>query len=48
MKSYSYGVHYVGLRIDLSSMKSSFDLQAFTFMCEVNLDGLCTFKHESS
>ena len=31
------------LHVDISSMKSSLDLQAFTLVCEVNLDGLRPF-----
>ena len=33
-------VRHVGLHVDFSSMKSSLGLEAFTFVCEVNLDGL--------
>ena len=31
-------VHHVGVHVDFLSMKSSLDL--YTFVCEVNLDGL--------
>ena len=31
--------------VDVSSMKSSLGLSAFTFVCEVNLDSLCPFDH---
>jgi hypothetical protein len=37
-------IRHVGLHVEFSSMKSSLDLYAFTFMCEVNLDGLCPFN----
>ena len=33
-------VRHVGLHVDISSMKSSFGLQAYTFVFEVNLNGL--------
>ena len=36
-------VRQVGLHVDFSSMKSSLGLLAFTFVCEVNLDGLRPF-----
>ena len=36
-------VRHVGLRVDFSAIKSSLGLEAFTFVCEVNLDGLCPF-----
>ena len=36
-------VRHVGLHVDSSSMKSSLGLYAFTFMCEVKLDGLRPF-----
>ena len=36
-------VRHVGLHVDFSSMKSSVGLEAFTFVCEVNLDGLHPF-----
>ena len=37
-------VRHVGLHVHFSSMKSSLDLYAFTFVCEVNLDGLRLFN----
>jgi len=37
-------VCHVGLHVDFSSMKSSLGLEAFTFVCEVNLDGLHPFN----
>ena len=37
-------VCYVGLHVDFSSMKSSSGLQAFTFVCEVNFNGLRPFN----
>ena len=36
-------VRHVGLHVNFSSMKYSLVLWAFTFMCEVNLDGLRPF-----
>ena len=36
-------VRHVGLHVDLSSMKFSLGLRAFTFVCEVNLDCLRPF-----
>ena len=36
-------VRDVELHSDFSFMKSSLDLSVFTFMCEVNLDGLHPF-----
>ena len=36
-------IRHVGIHVDFSSMKSSFSLWAFTFVCEVNLDGLRPF-----
>ena len=36
-------VHHVRLHVDFSSMKDPLGLWAFTFVCEVNLDGLCPF-----
>ena len=36
-------VRHVGLHVDFSSMKSFLCLEAFTFVCEVNLDGLRPF-----
>ena len=35
---------HVGLHVDFSSRKSSLGLQAFTFVFEVNLDGLQSFN----
>ena len=32
-------IHHVGLHVDITSMKSYLGLQAFNFVCEVNLDG---------
>ena len=36
-------VRHVGLHVDFSSMKFFLVLQAFTFMCEMNLEGLLPF-----
>ena len=36
-------VRHVGLHVDCSSMKSPLGLYVFTFVCEVNLDGLHPF-----
>ena len=36
-------VHHAGLHVGNSSMKSSLSLYAFTFVCEMNLDGLRPF-----
>ena len=41
-------VHHVGLYVDFSSIKSSLGLQAFTFVCEVNLDGLSALSTNDS
>ena len=37
-------VRHVRFHVDFSSIKSSLDLYAFTFVCEVNLDGLRLFN----
>ena len=36
-------VRHVGLHVDFASMKSSLGFWDFTFVCEVNLDGLHSF-----
>jgi len=36
-------IRHVRLHVDFSFMKSSLDLQTFTFVCEVILDGLLPF-----
>ena len=36
-------VRHVGVHVDFSSMKSSLGLEAFTFVCGVNLGGLHPF-----
>ena len=41
-------VLHVGLLVDFSSMKSSMGLQAFTFVCEVNLDDSTLMTNENS